>query len=176
MVVNVSQVRYNTGSTERKQMQLVTMDNYFPNQLVTLKQFINTESGDCQFQLYKATELETVLHDLRTREESLTARLAAQEKQIGLILDKMTANEWYSSSTDKAEVLSDLCDILGHEPKQTIRISATVQVDVEYECPLEDVEDFDAKYFMQDNLTIDSWHGDVVVDSFDVEDADWATS
>ena len=56
--------------------------------------------------------------------------------------------------------------------RSTVRITATVNVEVDYDIPLEDVEDFDAKYFLQDNLTIDSWHGDVVVDSFDVEDAD----
>jgi hypothetical protein len=53
-----------------------------------------------------------------------------------------------------------------------MRITATVQVEVEYDCPLDEVEDFDAKYFLQDNLTIDSYNGDMVVDSFDVEDAD----
>ena len=93
-------------------MEIVTQESYAPHQLVTLKQFINTESGDAQFQLYKVTELETVLHDARTRINSLTARLESQEKQIGLILDKMTADEWYSSNTSKEEVLSDLCDIL----------------------------------------------------------------
>lgn len=155
-------------------MQLVTMDNYFPNQLVTLKQFVNTESGDCQFQLYKATELETVLHDLRTRTEQLTARLEAQEKQIGLILNKMTADEWYSSNTDKSEVLSDLCDILGFEPKQNIRITATVEVEVDYDCPLNEVEDFDAADFLSDVLTIDTYHGDAIIHSYNVEYADWA--
>ena len=42
----------------------------------------------------------------------------------------------------------------------------------EYDIPMEDVEDFDARYFLQDVLTLDSYHGDVVVESFDVEDAD----
>ena len=154
-------------------MEVVTHDSYMPHQLVTLKQITGE---DVEFHLYKVTDLEVVLHDAKQRINSLTARLESQEKQIGLILDNLTAKEWYSSGTEKHEVLSDLCHILDHEPKQTIRISATVQVDVEYECPLEEVEDFDAKYFLQDNLTIDSWHGDVVIDSFDVEDADWATS
>ena len=154
---------------ERKEMEKVTHDAYAPHQLVTLKQITGE---DVEFQLYKVTELETVLHDTRTRVNSLTARLEAQEKQIGLILNKMTADEWYSSNVDKSEVLSDLCDILGHEPKQTVRITATVSVEVDYDIPLDEVEDFDARYFLNDNLTVDIYNGDAVVDSFDIEDAD----
>ena len=44
--------------------------------------------------------------------------------------------------------------------------------EVEYDIPMEDVEDFDARYFLQDTLTLDAYNGDVVVQSFDVEDAD----
>ena len=154
---------------ERKQMQIVTHDSYLPHQLVTLKQITGE---DVEFQLYKVTDLEVVLHDAKQRINSLTARLESQEKQIGLILDKLTADEWYSSSTDKAEVLSELCEILKHEPKQTIMITAQVNVEVSYDIPLDEVENFDAKYFLQDNLTIDSWHGDVMIESYDVEDAD----
>jgi len=150
-------------------MEKVTMESYAPHQLVTLKQITGE---DVEFELYKVTELETVLHDAKQRINALSARLEAQEKQIGLILNNMTADNWYSTSTDKSEVLSELCDILGHEPKQEIRMTATVQVEVVYECPLDEVEDFDAKYFLQDNLSVDIYNGDAVVDSFDVEDAD----
>jgi hypothetical protein len=153
-------------------MEIVTHDSYMPHQLVTLKQITGEE---VEFQLYKVTDLEVVLHDAKQRINQLTNRLEAQEKQIGQILNNLTADGWYSSSTDKSEVLSDLCDILGHEPKEEIRISATVQVDVVYACPLDEIEDFDAKYFLQDVLTVDAYHGDVVIDSFDVEDADWAS-
>ncbi|NCW88840.1 MAG: hypothetical protein EBV71_08165 [Chitinophagia bacterium] len=157
---------------ERNKMEKVTQESYAPHQLVTLKQITNE---DVEFQLYKVTELETVLHDAKTRINSLTARLESQEKQIGLILDKMTADEWYSSNVDKSEVLSDLCDILGFEPKQTIRICATVEVEVDYDCPLNEVEDFDAGDFLQDVLTIDTYHGDAIIYSYNVESADWAT-
>ena len=156
-------------TNERNEMDIVTMNEYYPSQSVVLKQIIDE---DMKFQAYKVTELETVIHDYKQRISSLTARLESQEKQIGLILDKLTADEWYSSSTDKAEVLSDLCEILKHEPKQTIMITAQVNVEVSYDIPLDEVENFDAKYFLQDNLTIDSWHGDVMIESYDVEDAD----
>ena len=158
---------------ERNEMQIVTHDSYLPHQLVTLKQITGEE---VEFQLYKVTDLEVVLHDAKQRINSLTARLESQEKQIGLILDKLTADEWYSSSTDKAEVLSDLCDILGHEPKQTIRIIANVEIEVDYDCPLDEIEDFDSADFLQDVLTIDTYHGDAIIHSYNVDSADWATS
>ena len=177
MQQSLMMVQYSVKNTKTKgnKMEIVTQESYAPHQLVTLKQFINTESGDAQFQLYKVTELETVLHDARTRINSLTARLESQEKQIGLILNKMTADEWYSSNTSKEEVLSDLCDILGFEPKQSIRISATVEVEVDYDCPLNEIEDFDAGDFLQDVLTIDTYHGDAIVYSYNVDSADWTT-
>jgi hypothetical protein len=153
-------------------MEKVTHESYAPHQLVTLKQITGE---DVEFQLYKVTELETVLHDAKTRVNSLTARLESQEKQIGLILNKMTADEWYSSNTSKEEVLSDLCDILGFEPKQSIRISATVEVEVDYDCPLNEVEDFDAEDFLTDVMTIDTYHGDAIIYSYRVDSADWST-
>jgi hypothetical protein len=153
-------------------MEQVTQESYAPHQLVTLKKITGE---DVQFNLYKVTELEGVLDNNNSRINQLTGRLEAQEKQIGLILNKMTADEWYSSNVDKSEVLSDLCDILGFEPKQTIRISATVEVEVDYDCPLNEVEDFDAGDFLQDVLTIDTYHGDAIVYSYNVESADWAT-
>ena len=159
-------------TNERNEMDIVTMNEYYPSQSVVLKQIIDE---DMKFQAYKVTELETVISDYKQNINSLTARLESQEKQIGLILDKLTADEWYSSSTDKAEVLSDLCDILGHEAKQTIHITATVEVEVDYECPLNEVEDFDAEDFLSDVLTIDTYHGDAIIHAYNVENADWAT-
>jgi hypothetical protein len=137
--------------------------------LVTLKQITGE---DVEFQLYKVTELETVLHDLRTRVNSLSARLEAQEKQIGLILNNLTVDNWYADTIEKSEVLSDLCEILGYEAKQTVRITATLSVEVDYDIPLDEVEDFDARYFLNDNLTVDTYNGDSTVDSWTVEDSD----
>ena len=153
-------------------METVTLDMYNPHALVTLKKIINTESGDVQFELYKTTELEGVLDDLRRRDNLISQRIEAQEKQIGKVIDNMTVQGWYNPNTDKSEVLSDLCEIFGHEPKQEIRITGSITFDVRYDCPLDEVEDFDARYFLQDTLTLDAYNGDVIVESFDVEDAD----
>jgi len=45
-------------------MEQVTQESYAPHQLVTLKQITGE---DVEFQLYKVTELETVLHDAKRK-------------------------------------------------------------------------------------------------------------
>lgn len=143
-------------------------DTYNPNLLVTYKSINN---GEVTYPTLKVNQLEMHLDSYRRLQD----QLAISNGQISRILDNLSAEGWYSSSTDKEEVLRDLCEILGHEPKQTVRITATVNVEVDYDIPLDEAEDFDAHYFLQDNLTIDSWHGDVVIESWTVEesDVDW---
>lgn len=138
---------------------------YNPNLLVTYKDIIN---GEATYPTLKVNELEWKLERIK----SIEKQLEISNGQIRQILDNMSAEGWYNPNYEKSEVLNDLCEILGHEPKQDITINATVTVSVTYACPLEEVEDFDARYFLQDNLTIDSYNGDVIIESFDVEDAD----
>ena len=152
---------------ERQQMETTNTvpETYNPNLLVTYKSITN---GEASYPVIKTVDLEYQLDEKRR----ILDKLNNLQSQVNRIIDNLSANGWYNPNTDKEEVLSELCEILGHEPKQTVRITATVNVEVDYEIPLDEVEDFDAKYFLQDNLSIDSWHGDVSVDSFDVEDAD----
>ena len=143
----------------------VDTSSYNPNLIVTYKSINN---GEVSYPTLKVNELEIHLDSYRRLQE----QLAISNNQISQILDNLSADGWYNPNYDKSEVLNDLCEILGHEPKQTVTITATVNVEVSYDIPLEEVEDFDAKYFLQDNLTVDSYHGDVIIESFDVEDAD----
>ena len=139
--------------------------NYNPNLLVTYKSIKN---GEVTYPTLKMNELEYELDSYRRQ----TDRLNEAQSKINQIIDNLSADGWYNPNTEKSEVLNDLCEILGHEPKQSVTITATVNVEVTYDIPLEDVEDFDARYFLQDNLSIDSYNGDVCIESFDVEDAD----
>ncbi len=169
--------------------------SYNANALVTYK---SIKDGETTYPTLKVNELEAILdnptldvieslpngdhvvHQMKRTDVSNMFRLRAFDKskiqdlesKVNQIIDNLNADGWYNPNYEKSEILNDLCEILGHEPKQTIRINAVVNVTVDYDVPLEEVEDFDARYFLQDNLTIDSWHGDVVVESFDVEDAD----
>lgn len=138
---------------------------YNANLLVTYKDITN---GEVTYPTIKVNDLEYKLDRIK----SLERQLDISNSQIRQILNNLDAQGWYNPNTEKSEVLADLCEILGHEPKQDITIKATITVDVTYACPLDEIEDFDAKYFLQDTLTVDAYNGDVIVDSFDVEDAD----
>jgi hypothetical protein len=146
--------------------EIISMpDTYNPNLLVTYKDINN---GEATYPTIKVNDLEWKLERAKRTVEDLQRHT----NTINQITSNLTANGWYNPNVDKEDILSQLCEILNHEPKQSVRITATVNVEVDYEIPLEEVEDFDARYFLQDNLSIDSWHGDVTVESFDVEDAD----
>ena len=153
-------------NNERKEMETNTVPySYDANTLVTYKSINN---GEVTYPTIKVNELEMHLDSYRRLQD----QLKISNNQISQILDNLSADGWYNPNMDKEDILRDLCEILGHEPKQTVTITATVNVELSYDIPLEDVENFDAKYFVQDNLTIDSYNGDLIVDSFDVEDAD----
>lgn len=153
-------------TNERKEMETNTVpETYNPNLLVTYKSITD---GEVTYPTIKVTSLEYQLDQVKYTEKTLMQNVSL----INQITSNLTADGWYNPNTDKEDILRDLCEILGHEPKQTIRITAQISVEAEYEIPLEEVENFDAKYFLQDNLTIDSYNGDLTVDTFDVEDAD----
>ena len=118
------------------------------------------------------TELQNKLSASEQQTENYRQLISNANSQLGKIIDNLDAEGWYNPNTEKAEILTELCEILDHEPKQEIRITGSITFDVRYDCPLEEVEDFDARYFLQDTLTLDAYHGDVIVDSYEVEDAD----
>jgi len=153
-------------TNEREKMETNTVPySYDANTLVTYKSINN---GEVTYPTLKVNELEIHLDSYRRLQD----QLSISNGQISQILDNLSADGWYNPNYDKSEVLADLCEILGHEAKQSVTITATVNVEVTYDIPLEEVEDFDARYFLQDNLTIDSYNGDVIIESFDVQDAD----
>jgi hypothetical protein len=154
-------------TNERNTMEHVSIEAYNPHAFITLRK-INPESNDSMFIMHKATELEETLDRIKNLEKLIEIT----QNQIGQVLGNMTSDGWYSSDTDKSEVLSDLCDIFDHEAKQEIRVTGTMTFELRYDCPLDEVEDFDARYFAQDNLSLDSYNGNIIVESFDVEDAD----
>jgi hypothetical protein len=152
---------------ERNEMETTPQvpTTYDANVLVTYKSIKN---GEATYPVLKVNQLEWEMEE----KQRLTDKLNNLQSQVNKIIDNLSATNWYHSNTDKEGVLSELCSILDHEPKQTVRINATITVEVDYDIPMEDFEDFDAHYFIQDNLTIDSWHGDVVIESWNVEDSD----
>ena len=152
---------------ERNNMETTTEvpTTYNANVLVTYKDIID---GVPTYPTIKVNDLEYKLDRIKKLEDFLSR----SQGTIRQIIDKLTVQEWYNPNTDKEDILRELCEILDHEPKQEITIRGTLTFELRYDCPLDEVEDFDARYFAQDTLTLDAYNGDVVVESFDVEDAD----
>ena len=150
---------------ERKEMETLTSpSDYNPNQLVTYKSINN---GQTTYPIIKVVNLEWELEEKKNLEKRNQELRATRDE----IIEKLTLEEWYSDEWSKSEILANLCRILGHNPKKHVRITADVRLEVDYEMPLEDAEDFDARDFLQDNLSVDSYHGDLEVDLFEVQDA-----
>lgn len=152
---------------ERNQMETVTQELYNPHAFIAVRR-IDSTTGDNTYPIYKATDIEEVLNRVNLLEQ----RIAHQEKQIGQIIDNLTMDSWYAETIDKDEVLRDLCTILDHEPKQELEWSITVTVSGRTEVDLAEVNDFDIRYHLQDELSIDSNDFNTVVESWDISDVD----
>lgn len=101
--------------------------------------------------------------------------LATARSKISRIVQNLTSTSWYSDAVDKEDVLSDLCSILEHEPKATLTWSATITVEGSTDVNLNEVNEFDLRYFLNDELSVDTNHGDTeilthFVDNIDSED------
>jgi hypothetical protein len=107
---------------------------------------------------------------MRRKINNLETRLASHEKMITQIKENLTYAGWYMSSVDKEDVLSDLCSIVGHEPIAVLRFSATITVEGSVEVPLSEAEDYDLRYDLQDDLTVESNNFNLGINSYYVED------
>lgn len=138
---------------------------YDANVLVTYKDIIN---GIPTYPTIKVNDLEWKLE----RVKSLENQLSNSNSQIGKIIDNLTVEGWYNPNTDKDEVLRDICEILGHTPQQEMSWSVTVSVSGTTMVNLDEVEDFDIRYHLADNLSVDSNDFDTNVNSWDIDYVD----
>ena len=148
-------------------MEHVSIEAYNPHAFITLRK-INSESNDSMFVMHKATELEDTLSRINILEKVLDTN----QKLIGQITDNLSAEGWYSDSVDKEDVLRDLCSILGHDPQQEMSWSATITISGTSLVNLDEVNDFDIRYHLNDELSIDSTDFNTKIDSWDIDDVD----
>lgn len=142
---------------------------YNANNLVQYKDITN---GEVTFPIIKVNDLEYKLERIKTLED----HLSRSQGTIGKIIDNLTMEGWFNPNTDKDEVLRDLCSILDHTPQQEMSWTVTLTVSGTTLVNLEDVEDFDIRYHLNDELTVDSNDFNSKVDSwdiYDVESQDW---
>ena len=172
-ILSVEDATINTPTKEREQMLdnlEATIDSvestYNPNLLVTYKKIHGY--SDPEFATDKVVNLEWELHNGR----QATKRLGMLESNINEVRNYI--QDAYADSSDK-ESLTEIASLLNIELTKTVTIRATIDVDIEVELELEEANDFDAHYFLQDELCIDSNNGNVSVDSWTVTntDVDW---
>ena len=158
-------------TNERNTMEHVSIDAYNPHALITLRK-INPESNDSMYILHKATDLEGQLDRVKNLEDWLSR----SQGTIRQIIDNLTAEGWYSDSVDKEDILRDLCSILDHNPQQEMSWTVTLTVSGTTLVNLDEVNDFDIRYHLNDELSVDSNDFNSKVDSwdiYDVETQDW---
>jgi uncharacterized coiled-coil protein SlyX len=158
-------------TNERNNMETVSQELYNPHAFIAVRR-IDSTTGDNTYPIYKATDIEEVLNRINLLEQ----RISHQEKQIGQIIDNLSAEGWYSDSVDKEDVLKDLCSILDHNPQQEMSWTVTLTVSGTTLVNLDEVNDFDIRYHLNDELSVDSNDFNSKVDSwdiYDVESQDW---
>ena len=161
-----------SNQTKEEQMETTTIGSdalhspevaYNPDLLVTYK--VIKGFSDAEYTTSKVASLEWDLHNGRQ-----------SQKTVAVLNDKIDNVRSYIkerfADSDDQEALTDIAEFLDISLTQTVTISATIQVDVEVELPLDEVNDFDAHYFLQDELCIDSNNGNVSIESWTVDNTD----
>ena len=112
------------------------------------------------------------INEIFRKKQFTEAFLESANAKIDKIQDNLAAHGWYSADVTKEEVLEQLCTILSYEAKTTLNWSATIRVEGSTDVLLSEVDSFDLRYFINDELSVDSNHGDTVINSYYVEDID----
>ena len=148
---------------ETNDMGLAVNESFYnPNALTVYKRIVD---GQATYPSIKTVDLEWQLEEKRRLED----KASKLQSQINEIIDNLTVDGWFNPNTETADVLEELCRIIGHNPVQTIEFSANITVTGSVDVELSEMEDFDLDSFLADALSVDSWHGNVVVEGFDVE-------
>lgn len=148
-------------------METVTQELYNPHAFIAVRR-IDSNTKENTFPLYKATEIEEILNRVNILEQ----HLEVSNNQLSKIIDNLAMDKWYSDSVDKAEVLRDICEILEFKPTQTLNWTITATISGSTEINIDEVSDFDIRYHLADNLSIDSNDFTTEVDSWDVDYVD----
>ena len=154
--------------TKEEKMEETTMNNlplsdaekYNPNQLITYK--IIHGYSDPEYATVKVSSLEWDLHNARQTQKSngvLTSK-------INSVKDIIT--EAFADSDDQ-DTLTDIANALDIELTKEITWEATIHVSGTMQVSLTDDYDFESE--LNDNLFVDSQHGDIIIGEYEVANA-----
>ena len=156
-------------TNERNTMEETTVnavpDTYNSNMLVTYKQI---ENGETSYQTEKVVYIEMALDNARRSNKRADVLTSTIEE----IKSFMTEDNWYNPNTEASEILTELERILDFNPTKTIEFSGMISFSGSIEVPLNESEDFDLFYHLQDNLTLDAYDGNIEIDSYEVDRVD----
>jgi len=152
-------------TNERNNMEetITVPETYNAN---TLVQYKDITDGVITFPTIKVNSLEAKLERIKNLEHLLSST----QKKVGEIIDNLSLEGWYDSNFDKEDVLRDLCTLLDHIPQAEMSWTVNLTVEGTTLVNLDEVEDFDVRYHLNDNLSIDSNDWNSKVDSWDVCD------
>ncbi len=130
---------------------------YNPDLLVTYKVISNY--SDPEYATDKVRNIEWDLHNARTNSKAVNAI----QNRIGLVSDIIT--EAYADSLDQ-ETLQAIAEALEIPLTKEISWEATLHVSGTMQVSLLEDNDFESE--LNDNLFVDSQHGDIQIDNYEV--------
>ena len=112
----------------------------------------------------KAENFESLFESYRDRYNGL-------QSTINKIIDNLTEDYWYNPNTETNDVLSELCEIIGHTPKKEISFTAVMHFSGRIDIDLADIEDFDLAEALADTY-VDIHNGDIIIDDYELTEAE----
>lgn len=77
---------------------------------------------------------------------------------------------FYQDEQNNYEIINDICTIIDYNPTKEINFTATINFTGTVSVPAAEAEDFDLNDLLE-NAYVDINHGDVVIDSYELYDA-----
>ena len=127
----------------------------------------DTNSNELQYKSVTPYDVNVLLTDNHYYKQ----RLEKFSDKFNKIEENLTEEGWFNPNIEKSEVLSDLCEILGITPSKIIKFSGTMSFSGSIEVPFDELEDFDLESLLQDEVYLTSNHGNLEIDSYDIESA-----
>jgi hypothetical protein len=78
-------------------------------------------------------------------------------------------NAFYDFETPDFEIIQTLCEIVDYNPKKTINFSGTITFSGSIDVERSELENFDLSSFLQDEISLDTNYGDMILDTFDID-------
>ena len=79
-------------------------------------------------------------------------------------------NDAYDNGTDAEDILTTLCEIIDYNPTKEVEFTATITFSGTIQVSREDQDGFDLEEILSEAY-VDINHGDVVIDSYELYDA-----